>query len=102
MENKGRGKNSKEFPNGRFPRDYTAGTFTFNSNCPADSNRQEYPLIFDGSYNGGPRNNKWGDHRVVHYSKGEEAPDGNPIVYFCGGITHQGAEQGKFQQCTVN
>lgn len=102
MENKGRGKNSKEFPNGRFPHDYTAETFTFNGNCPADSNRQEYPLIFDGPYNGGPRNNKWGDHRVVHYSKDEGAPDGNPIVYFCGGITHQGAEQGKFQQCTVN
>lgn len=102
MENKGRGKSSGEFPNGRFPHDYTAETFTFNGNCPADSNRQEYPLIFDGPYNGGPRNGKWGQHRVIHYSKGEEAPDGNPIVYFCGGITHVGAEPGKFTQCTVN
>lgn len=102
MENLGRGKSSNQFPNGRFPHDYTDTTFFFNGHCPADSNRQEYPLIFNGPYNGGKKNNKWGNHRVVHYSKGEEAADGNPIVYFCGGITHEGAETGKFVQCTVN
>lgn len=103
-ENLGRGKKSKDYPNGRFPHDYIDGDFTFNDNCPSDDyNRQEFPLIFDGPYNGGISNNvQYGLHRVVYYDKGEEAVDGNPIVYFCGGVTHEGAEKGKFLQCTVN
>ncbi|CZT20694.1 uncharacterized protein RCC_06552 [Ramularia collo-cygni] len=104
QENLGRGKKSKEFPTGRFPHSYTATEFTFNDNCPADDNRQEYPLIKDGPYNGGISNNvQWGDHRVIYYSKGEVAADGNPIVYFCGGLTHEDADDdGEFVQCTVD
>lgn len=102
-ENLGRGKKSEAFPQGRFPHSYEDTQYTFNGNCPADSNRQEYPLVKDGPYNGGiSGNNKWGDHRVIYYFKGEEAPDGNPIGYFCGGLTHEGAETGKFLQCNVN
>jgi hypothetical protein len=103
QENLGRGKKSTEYPTGRFPHSYESTEYTFNGHCPADGNRQTYPLIFDGPYNGGSNNNKWGDHRVVYYSKGEEAADGNPITYFCGGLTHEGAaETGQFVQCTVN
>lgn len=104
-ENLGRGKKSNDvrFKNGRFPHSYDDTTYSFNGNCPADENREEYPLIKDGPYNGGLRNTQYGDHRVIYYSNGGEAPDGNPIAYFCGGITHEGAtEEGKFLQCTVN
>ncbi|USW54067.1 Putative ribonuclease/ribotoxin [Septoria linicola] len=103
-ENLGRGKKSKEFPTGRFPHSYDSTQFSFSGNCPANGNRQEYPLIKDGPYNGGISNNvQWGDHRVVYYDNGEEAADANPIVYFCGGITHEGApSKADFVQCTVN
>lgn len=101
--NKARGAKSKQYPNGRFPHSYDSTDFTFNGDCPADENRQEYPLITDGPYNGGLSNKNWGSHRVVYYREpGEIAPDGNPIVYFCGGITHEGAAaQNLFVQCTV-
>lgn len=103
-ENLGRGKKSKKYPKGRFPHEYEDTDFTFNDNCPADNNRQTFPLIFDGPYNGGiSTNDRYGPHRVVYYDKGEEAADANPIVYFCGGLTHEGAaNDGEFLQCTVN
>ncbi|SMR52719.1 unnamed protein product [Zymoseptoria tritici ST99CH_1E4] len=103
-ENLGRGAKSDLWPTGRFPHSNDEARHVFNGNCPADGNRMTYPLIKDGPYNGGPRNKKWGDHRVVWYSKGEEAADANPIVYFCGGLTHEDAPggTGDLKMCTVN
>lgn len=103
-ENLGRGRKDPMHPNGRFPHDYTETTFSFNNHCPADPNRLEYPLVKNGPYNGAiGSNTSWGKHRVIFYGKGEEAPDGNPIVYFCGGVTHEGAPaKNKFVQCTVH
>lgn len=104
QENMGRGQKSKKFPKGRFPHDFDDDDFSFSDHCPPDNNRQEYPLIADGPYNGGISGNKeWGNHRVIHYNKGEVAADGNPINYFCGGVTHEGAEtSADFVLCTVN
>lgn len=101
----GRGKKSKQYPNGRFPHTYDSTQYTFNGDCPADANRQEYPLIADGPYNGGISNNvQWGNHRVVYYREpGQIGTDGHDLVYFCGGVTHEGAPTSSdFLQCTVN
>lgn len=63
-------------------------------------NRQEFPVVHDGPYNGGPNNINTGDERVVYYwDKTNIAPDGNPIVYYCGLITHTGAATGGFLKC---
>lgn len=102
-----RGKKSGEFPLGRFPHAYPDEIFTFNGHCPADNNRQEYPIMSGDVYNGGISNNdKYGPHRAIFYIKrdGDSTPGGNPTVYFCGGLTHEGMPKGsgKFQQCTVN
>lgn len=102
--NLARGRKSTQFPNGRFPHSYTNTQYTFNGDCPADDNRQEYPLIVAGPYNGSPQSNtNWGQHRVIYYREpGEIGSDGHDLVYFCGGVTHEGAAQGAFLQCTVN
>jgi len=99
-----RGKKSKEYPKGRFPHSYTATEFTFNNDCPSDDNRQEYPLVSNGPYNGGISNNKkWGNDRVVYYHEPGEVDEveGHPVGYFCGAITHSGASSSAdFVQCT--
>lgn len=101
-----RGKKSGKYPLGRYPHAYDDEIFTSNGHCPADNNRQEYPLLAGDVYNGGISNNiQWGKHRVVFYVKRDDdaAPGGNPVVYFCGGLTHVGAaSDGEFLQCTVN
>ena len=96
-----RGQKSNEFPKGRFPHSYTDTQFDFGSDCPSDDNRQEFPLVTNGPYNGGLNNKKWGDHRVVYYYEPGEINEvnSNPVGYFCGTITHAGAETGKFIEC---
>lgn len=98
----GRGQKSKDFPVGRFPHKYDETKFDFGKNCPPDDNHQEYPLITSGPYNGGISNNKqWGPDRVVYYHEpGEVGSNGDPIGYYCGSITHTGANEGEFLQCS--
>jgi hypothetical protein len=74
----------------------------FPKECPPKmgENRQEFPLIHNGPYNGGPNNEKQGQERVVYYwDRTQVAYDGNPIVYYCGMITHTGAVTGGFLKC---
>lgn len=103
-----RGKKSKEYPNGRFPHAFTANnngnSLNFLPGCPdGDDDRQEYPLVANGPYNGGiSNNNKWGNDRVVYmFEEGEEDDDGHPKGTFCGVMTHSGASDStSFVLCT--
>ncbi|KAI1745288.1 hypothetical protein F4680DRAFT_401694 [Xylaria scruposa] len=72
----------------------------FPSWCPADKNRQEFPLINNGPYDGGKNNVKQGDERVVYYYEdGEVDNDGHAMAYYCGIMTHVGAPSGGFLLC---
>ena len=74
--------------------------FDFNDGCPADGNLYEYPLKKGTRYDGGPNNKKAGKERVVYYynpSGNSGAP--NPIVVFCGIMTHEGQPKGRFRLC---
>jgi hypothetical protein len=74
----------------------------FLAECPPrmGDKHQEFPIIHDGPYDGGPNNEKYGDERVVYYwDQANVAYDGNPIVYYCGMITHEGAAPGGFLKC---
>lgn len=96
----GRGKKSGTYPVGRFPHFVIDTGFDYGDNCPEDKNRMEYPIVFDGPYNGGLRNDKYGPDRAVYYHEpGEVGNNGDPIGYYCGLITHTGAPQGMFNQC---
>lgn len=103
-----RGKKSTEYPNGRFPHAFTSNSngqsLPFLPGCPdGDDDRDEYPLIANGPYNGGiSNNNKWGKDRVVYvYEAGETDDDGHPMATFCGVMTHTGAsDSSSFVLCT--
>ncbi|KAL9073129.1 MAG: hypothetical protein Q9161_003183 [Pseudevernia consocians] len=103
-----RGKKSNLYPNGRFPHAFTSNpngqSLSFLPNCPDDDDdRQEYPLIANGPYNGGiSNNNKWGNDRVVYvFEEGEIDNDGHPLATFCGVMTHSGAsDSSSFVLCT--
>lgn len=102
-----RGKKSRAHPDGLYPSPYTLTKFTFNGNCPADDNRLEFPLVADGPWNAPDsyeEEDYAGKFRVIFYVSSEElAADGNPTVYFCGGIVHQAATgRDKWGQCVVN
>ncbi|KAH9883052.1 hypothetical protein J1614_000419 [Plenodomus biglobosus] len=73
----------------------------FLPNCPADTNRMEYPLKKDKPYDGGKNNKSQGDERVVYYyQKGKRGSSGHPKVVYCGLITHKGAKaKGGFVNC---
>ncbi|KAI2621156.1 hypothetical protein GGR54DRAFT_647207 [Hypoxylon sp. NC1633] len=73
----------------------------FPADCPADTNRKEYPLANGKVYDGGKRNTNQGDERVVYYEEpGEVGVDGHPLVYYCGIMTHHGAPTGGFLLCS--
>lgn len=73
----------------------------FSDACKADNNRLEYPILKGKVYDGGPRNRKYGNERVVfYYIPGTVGPDGKPVVTYCGLITHTGAGAlGGFKNC---
>jgi hypothetical protein len=99
-----RGRKDRKFPSGRFPHSFVDEGFTFNEWCPVnDEDRQEYPVMQGRVYNSGLSNTNYGAFRVVYFHDMALVDDaGNPFVYFCGGLTHEGAEEaGKFLQCTV-
>ena len=52
-------------------------------------------------YKAGPNNKSQGDERVIYYwDESSRSSDGKPNVYFCGLVTHEGANgQGNFVQC---
>ncbi|SMY18868.1 unnamed protein product [Zymoseptoria tritici ST99CH_1A5] len=100
----GRGRKDKVHPVGRFPHPNPDPFLTFNAECPIeDLNRLEYPLFKGKVYNKNLKHKKYGPYRVVYYREpGVVDEDKNPLVYFCGGLTHDGAEEkGRFLQCTV-
>ncbi|GJN71073.1 ribonuclease domain-containing protein [Purpureocillium lilacinum] len=94
-------RGEKKFPHA-FDHDDSKGVkLHFPKHCPEnDKNRQEYPLVKNGPYNGGKNNKKYGDERVVFYYDGKaQGVDGHPLVYYCGLMTHDGAAKGGFIQC---
>jgi hypothetical protein len=84
-----------------FDKDDSKGVkLTFPKECPADDSRYEYPLMNGSPYDGGKNNVKQGEERVVfYYEDGEISYDGNPQVYYCGIMTHTGAQPGGFLLC---
>ncbi|OGE49576.1 hypothetical protein PENARI_c020G06992 [Penicillium arizonense] len=94
-------RGAKSYPH-PFDNDDSKGVkLHFPAHCPEhDQNRKEYPLVKNGPYNSGKNNKKYGDERVVFYYDGEaQGVDGHPLVYYCGLMTHEGAERGGFVQC---
>lgn len=72
----------------------------FPNDCPADTNRQEFPLVSPPPYDGGKNNVKQGDERVVYYwTPGDIDYTDNPNVKYCGIMTHVGAPTGGFILC---
>ncbi len=71
----------------------------FPAGCPADTNRQEFPLK-NPVYDGGKNNRSQGNERVVYYWKpGDLDSAGNPNAIYCGIMTHTGAPVGGFKLC---
>jgi hypothetical protein len=75
------------YPHKFWSNDSKGNTLVFPDECPEDrenkgENRQSFPLVNNGPYNGGKNNDKYGDQRVIYYWTGETTYDGNPIVFF--------------------
>ncbi|KAH8658168.1 hypothetical protein BX600DRAFT_439339 [Xylariales sp. PMI_506] len=93
-----RGRN--KYPHAFDKNDSKGNTLTFPAECPADKNRQEFPLMNGSPYDGGKNNVKQGDERVVYYyEEGEIDDNGNAKAYYCGIMTHVGAPTGGFIMC---
>ncbi|KAI1639197.1 hypothetical protein F4809DRAFT_596984 [Biscogniauxia mediterranea] len=95
-ETRGKAKYPHPFNND----DSKGNLLKFPPECPADTNRKEYPLANGKVYNGGKSNTNTGYERVVYYEKpGELGNDGHPLVHYCGIMTHEGAPTGGFLLC---
>ncbi|KAA6406641.1 MAG: hypothetical protein FRX48_09573 [Lasallia pustulata] len=96
LQSSGQTQGAHKYPQAFNNDDYKGNKLSFPNTCPADTNRQEYPLVSSPAYNGGKNNKNYRDERVVYYNKYEDDGDGHAKVYYCGIMTHDGANTGGF------
>ncbi|KAL8938350.1 MAG: hypothetical protein Q9211_003250 [Gyalolechia sp. 1 TL-2023] len=99
LQRAGETRGKHKYPHSFENDDSKGNKLQFPDDCPADTNRQEFPLM-SPPYDGGKNNVKQGDERVVYYwTPGDIDYTDNPNAKYCGIMTHVGAPPGGFILC---